>query len=134
MSVKVVGMEQVLKKLDEKFSPAKVERVKNKALKEGAKAFEMELLMGLSSYADTGATMTEVVVSTPRGMGSVKVIRIGWNGPKKRYKLVHLNEFGYTRYGKKYSPAGYGVIRTTIDKTEETYKKIVKDVMVEEMM
>ena len=134
MSVKIVGLEDVLKNLDAKFSPDKVERVKNKALRAGAKAFENELLMGLSSYSDTGATMAEVVISSPKGVGSVKVVRIGWNGPKKRYKLVHLNEFGYTRYGKKYSPAGYGVIRTTIDKTEETYKQVVKDSIVEELL
>ena len=35
-------------------------------------------------------------------------------GPTGRYRIIHLNEHGYTRNGKKYTPRGFGVIAKTI--------------------
>lgn len=134
MSVNIKGMDEVLKKLEEKFSPTKVNRVVNKALKEGGQVFEKDLKEGLSTYADTGSTVDEVVVTSPRMVNGVKVVRVGFNGRKGRYALVHLNEFGYTRFGKRHSPKGLGVIRKTIDAGESKHQEIVKKVIVSELM
>ena len=64
----------------------------------------VNLKNAVSSYRDTGKTVIEVTTGKPRLRGGVRTINVGWSGSGsgQRYRLVHLNEFGYTRYGKRY--------------------------------
>ncbi|HDZ0037534.1 TPA: hypothetical protein RRP60_002736, partial [Staphylococcus aureus] len=47
-------------------------------------------------------------------------------GPMNRKNIIHLNEHGYTRDGKKYTPRGFGVIAKTLAASERKYKEIIK--------
>ncbi|MEJ7197687.1 hypothetical protein WL333_12820, partial [Staphylococcus epidermidis] len=41
------------------------------------------------------------------------------------YRIIHLNEHGYTRNGKKYTPRGFGVIAKTLKEVESEYRNVV---------
>lgn len=126
MTVELKGLEEVLKNLEEKLGPKKVDRVVKKTLNDAGEDFRKGLAKAVSSYKDTGATEDEVVVSNARKQGGKHIVKAGWAGPKKRYKLVHLSEFGYVRWGKRYSPRGSGVIRQYIDVGGKQYELKVR--------
>ena len=87
-----------------------------------------KLKSAVSSYRDTGATVDEVTVGKPRSKGGMRTISVGWDGggSKQRYRLVHLNEFGYTRFGRSYSPRGMGKVQNAFDSAKQPMKDIEK--------
>lgn len=112
----LTGADEIMKKLEEKFNERRVASIVNSSLNEAADKYTEGLAMSIASYADTGATVSETTRSRASKKASgMRTVRVGWNGPMKRYKLIHLNEFGYTRWGKTYSPRGSGVIQGYID-------------------
>lgn len=121
MSVKVTGTNTILKNLEEKLGKQKATRVVNKTLNAAGDQMEQDVKSAVAAYADTGATVEEVVRTKSRKKDGIPSVRVGWNGPKKRYALVHLNEFGFTKNGRRITPQGYGVLRNTIDKAESAY-------------
>ncbi|MFL2076379.1 HK97 gp10 family phage protein [Marinilactibacillus psychrotolerans] len=121
MSFEIKGVEELLRKMESELGERKVSRIANKALNEAGEEFKEGLAQAVSSYKDTGATADEVVIGRASKRGGRRTVKVGWNGPKQRYKLVHLNEFGYTRWGKTYSPRGSGVIRKYIDVSGKQY-------------
>lgn len=50
---------------------------------------------------------------------------IKWEGPMNRKNIIHLNEHGYTRDGKKYTPRGFGVIAKTLNAGEFAYRQTI---------
>lgn len=121
MASSVTGTEEILKNLEAKLGQARANRIVNKALRESAKEIYDDVKSAAASYMDTGATHDEVVMSGIKGAKKgVKTIEVGFNGPKKRYALVHLNEFGYTRYGKFQRPRGMGKLQAVVTKTESS--------------
>lgn len=121
MSVKITGVEEVLDKLEKKFSQSKMTQVEKRALSVAGKLTAIRLRTAVNSYRDTGATVREVKVSTPRRKDGQVQLKIGWagDGPKQRWRIVHLNEFGYTRNGKTYAPRGLGVIKKAYDSSKD---------------
>lgn len=110
------GADEIMKKLEEKFNDRRVASIVNSSLNDAADKYVEGLAMSIASYADTGATVSETTRSRASKKASgMRTVRVGWNGPMKRYKLIHLNEFGYTRWGRTYSPRGMGVIQGYID-------------------
>lgn len=121
MTVEIRGLEELLKNMEDKLGERKVTRVVNKTLNEAGEEFKDGLAKAVSSYRDTGATEAEVVRGRSSKRGGNHTLRVGWAGPMKRYKLVHLNEFGYVRWGRRYNPRGMGVIRKYIDTSTGRY-------------
>lgn len=119
--VEVTGLTEVLNKLDEKFSPGKVARIENQALQIGGRLVAVNLKNAVAGYQDTGATLHEIVVGKSRLKAGVRTADVGWDGQgsKQRWRLVHLNEWGYTRYGKSYHPRGMGKIQQSFDESKE---------------
>lgn len=128
MSVEVRGMDEVLAKLEEKLSPSRISRVENAALKVAGRFIAVKLKRAVASYRDTGKTVAEITVGKPRMRGGVRNIKVGWSGDGsgQRFRLVHLNEFGYTRNGKSYSPRGIGKIQAVYDSSKEEVKALQK--------
>lgn len=126
MSVDVRGVDEVLAKLEEKFKPSKLAKIENEALRIAGRLMAVNLKNAVSSYRDTGKTVIEVTAGKPRLRGGVRTINVGWSGSGsgQRYRLVHLNEFGYTRYGKRYSPNGIGKIQKTFDSSKNSVKSL----------
>lgn len=121
MTVEIKKLDEVLKNMEDKLGQRKVSRIVNKTLNDAGEEFKEGLAEAVSSYQDTGATVDEVTRGRSSRRGGDYSLRVGWRGPKKRYKLVHLNEFGYVRWGRRYSPRGLGVIRNYIDSATQSY-------------
>lgn len=126
MTVELRGMEAVLKAMEKQLGERKMTRVVNKTLNDAGEEFKDGLIKAVSTYSNgskesTGATAEEVVRGRSSKRGGSHSLKVGWSGPKNRYKLVHLNEFGYVRWGRRYNPRGMGVIRKYIDSAGRTY-------------
>lgn len=120
MSVKILGESDILKNIEAKLGKAKTTRIVNKALKETGDEIVEITKAAVSSYMDTGATYDEVVRSNVKGSAlGIKEVSVGWRGDKDRWRLVHLNEFGYVRKGRFISPRGMGKVQSAADKAQQ---------------
>ncbi|RRG09491.1 MAG: hypothetical protein DUD32_04685 [Lactobacillus sp.] len=128
MSVNIKGMDEVLANMEKKLGQRAVSKYSNDALKVAGRYMAVKLKSAVGSYRDTGATVNEVTVGQPRARGGVRNIKIGWDGggSKQRYRLVHLNEFGYTRFGRSYSPRGMGKVQNAFDSAKQPMKELEK--------
>ena len=126
MSYTITGVDEVLAKLDKKFSQSKMTRIEKQALNVAGRYLSSQLRHAVSAYKDTGATVREVTFSTPRRRNGRVSLKVGWkgDGTMGRWRLVHLNEFGYTRNGKIYSPRGLGIVQKTYDANKDIVKQI----------
>ena len=128
MSISVQGQADILRALEAKLGKSRTTRVVNKALRNTGDDIVEIVKESVDYYRKTGATYDEVVKSrikvSPTG---VKGIDVGWRGDKNRWRLVHLNEFGYTRFGKYVRPRGMGAVQRAADKSKEVAIKKMKD-------
>ncbi|MGY3717187.1 hypothetical protein ACWE42_16875, partial [Sutcliffiella cohnii] len=94
MSVKIKGINQLIKNLEKRFGPENVQRISDKALIAGAEVFVKELKIQFQTFKDTGASISEITISKPLVVDGKRLIKIHWKGPKNRYRIIHLNEWG----------------------------------------
>lgn len=126
MSVEIKGMDEVLAKLDQQLGTRKVNAYSKEALTIMGRFLAIQIKNAVASYRDTGATVQEIVVSTPRKKDGTLTVKIGWDGmgSRQRWRLVHLNEFGYTRSGRTYRPRGIGKIQKAYDSNKVQAKEL----------
>ena len=128
MSVKITGEADILKNIEAKLGKAKTTRVVNKALRDTGDEIVEITKDAVSSYMDTGATYDEVVRSNVKNSAlGIKEVNVGWRGDKDRWRLVHLNEFGYVRKGRFVSPRGMGKVQGAADKAKRVAFKRMKE-------
>lgn len=127
MSADIVGVDGVIKALKAQFTSQKWNKIENKALVEGAKVVARNIATELEPFADTHASIDEIVVSKPSKKGGYKHILVGWEGPKQRYRIIHLNEFGYTKNGRYHSPRSKGAIKRAVDKAKQPFVAVVSE-------
>jgi|SRR5699024_8319997 len=127
MSVKVTGEKQLLAELEKRFGKAKMQQVTDKALDRGADVFIKELKSQIKSVKDKGYskgyTAEEIYKSEPMTMAGVRTIKIHWNGPHGRYRIIHLNEFGTV---KNPNPPLKGAIARAMRNAESAYREAIK--------
>ncbi len=124
----VTGTEEILRNLEAKLGPARTNRVVNKALRDTADEIVLFSKEAVAYYRDSGATYDEVVKGNVKGASSgIKSIDVGWKGDMSRWRLVHLNEFGYTRFGKYVRPQGMGAVQKAADKAKSAAWKNMRD-------
>ena len=111
--------------MEKKLGTKKIRKVTRDAIDEGASDVEEQLKWALLTFKDTGATVDEVVRSLASYKNYNAEAEIGWNGPKQRYRLIHLNEWGYTRNGRQIKPRGFGVITKSLKSSEKIYLNAV---------
>ncbi|MDW8515822.1 HK97-gp10 family putative phage morphogenesis protein [Priestia flexa] len=119
MSVEVTGLNQLLSTLEKKYGPAAVQRISDQALKEGAKAFVRELKLQFELFKDTGGSIEEITISKPMTIAGARTIKVHWRGPKGRYRIIHLNEWGTV---KNPNPKGKGAIARALRNAEKAYQ------------
>ena len=113
------GFDDVLRNIEARLGDAKVKRATSHALKTVADETLEEFKGALQVYKDTGATIESATAGRVTGLATgVPVVKIGF-GEGSRWRLVHLNEFGY---GKNPHPRGFGVIRRFSEANAKTYK------------
>ncbi|AQL57081.1 hypothetical protein BVH56_05530 [Abyssicoccus albus] len=122
MNVKIKGIDEVNKLLDSLFSKKEMRKIVDKGLIEGAKEIKAELINQFESFKDTGHSINEITISKPMTINGVPTISIYWSGPKNRYTIIHLNEFGTI---KNPNPRGKGAIERALSIGQEKYVETV---------
>ncbi|MEK5524140.1 hypothetical protein [Heyndrickxia sp. FSL W8-0423] len=128
MSVKITGQEKLLKELEKRFDKAKIQRISDKALLSGAKVFVKELRSQFESFKDTGASIEEITISEPMWIAGVRTIKVHWRGPKGRYRIIHLNEWGTINNP---NPPGKGAVARALKNAEKAYRSAIKNAIKE---
>ncbi|MFP7480197.1 HK97 gp10 family phage protein [Terribacillus saccharophilus] len=124
MSVKIQGFEKMMRQLEDRFGPGRMQRISDQALKAGAQVYVKELKSQLETFRDTGATVDEVTISeTYTDTNGNRTIKIHWKGPKDRFRIIHLNEWGTV---KNPNPAGKGAIARSLQSAKAAYRKTIK--------
>lgn len=138
-NVEVTGLDELLKKLDEKFNTHRIAEIETAALKVSSQTAVVYLKNAVSAYEDTGQTVDEVTAGATVRKGGMREINVGWSGSGTRWRLVHLNEWGYTPHGVFaghtnastikghlgfYAPRGYGVIQKTFERMREPIQRL----------
>ena len=124
-NVQFQGVTETIQALEKKLGTKKIRKVTRDAIDEGASDVEEQLKWALLTFKDTVATVDEVVRSLASYKNYNAEAEIGWNGPKQRYRLIHLNEWGYTRNGRQIKPRGFGVITKSLKSSEKIYLNAV---------
>lgn len=117
MSISVQGQADILRALEAKLGKSRTTRVVNKALRNAGERNKKIVQKAVSSYIDTGKTHELVISSGVKS--NPKRVETGW-ASKERAPIVHLNEFGYTRFGKYVRPRGMGKLQAATDEIKAT--------------
>lgn len=129
---KVDGFDELEKSLKQ-LGENEIIKLEKKALSTAAPIIKDEIYDALTTFKDLGYTRDELTVGTPIKDNYGVRVRIGWQGPHERYRLVHLNEFGYSKNGKTYKPRGLGKIQKAYITTEPKFIEKVTNTLREEI-
>ncbi|MCJ0960353.1 hypothetical protein [Staphylococcus haemolyticus] len=128
MSVTIKGDKEIITYLENKYGKSATKRITDFALTKGGQKVVQIIKNNIDSFKDTGESVKETKVSKPMTINGVRTVKIHWRGPKKRYRIIHLNEYGhYDRSGKWVNTAGKGVIENAMREGRETYFRTVKE-------
>ncbi|MDU9304417.1 hypothetical protein PQ701_04170 [Staphylococcus coagulans] len=128
MSVEVKGIPELQRQLERRFGKEAMRIKSDRALETASDFVENTLKKEFESFKDTGASIDEMKRTKPHTnlSSNERVVEIKWVGPMNRKNIIHLNEHGYTRDGKKYTPKGFGVIAKTLSASKSHYREIIK--------
>ncbi|PTO36882.1 hypothetical protein C6P52_13280 [Enterococcus mundtii] len=124
-NVEMKGVQETIDALENKFGEKKTKTLIKKAINTGAEKVERKLQTDMLVFKDKGYTIDEVVRKNAAYKNHKAQAEIGWNGPHQRYRLIHLNEWGYTRNGRQIKPRGFGVITKSLKNSEPVYFETV---------
>lgn len=123
LNVKVNGVDEINRELERRLGGKSMERILDKALREGARTVKTELVKQFEGFADKRHSINEMVISKPMTLNGTRTVVIYWSGPKNRYTIIHLNEFGTI---KNPSPRGKGAIERALRAGQSEYLRVVK--------
>ena len=130
MTVTVKGDKEIIAYLEKKYGKSATKRITDFALTKGGQKVAQIIKNNMKSFKDTGESVEETTVSKPMMINGVRTVKIHWRGPKQRYRIIHLNEYGhFDRAGKWVNTAGKGVIENAMREGRETYFRTVKEEM-----
>jgi HK97 gp10 family phage protein len=124
MSVKIDGADQLIRELEKRYGKQAMQEKVDRALLKGAEVFKEVLIREFNRFADTGASRDEITLSEPMYYGGKRTIRVHWRGPKERYRIIHLNEFGTV---KNPNPPGKGAVAKAQRSAEEAYRRVIRE-------
>lgn len=128
MTISVKGDKEIIAYLEKNFGKSATKRITDFALTKGGQKVVQIIKRDMGSFKDTGESVSETSLSKPMTIGGVRTVKVHWRGPKQRYRIIHLNEFGhYDRSGKWVNTAGKGVIERAMREGRETYFRTVKE-------
>ncbi len=130
MTVTVKGDKEIIAYLEKKYGRSATKRITDFALTKGGQKVVQIIKNNMKSFKDTGESVEETTVSKPMTINGVRTVKIHWRGPKQRYRIIHLNEYGhFDRAGKWVNTADKGVIENAMREGRETYFRTVKEEM-----
>lgn len=130
IKITVDGVDELNNELEKRFGQENLTRVVDVALTAGAKVIKKELEKNFETFKQTGASRDEITISKPMTLNGVRSILIHWSGPKKRYSIIHLNEFGTI---KNPSPRGKGAVERAIRSGQDEYFRVIKRELVKQL-
>ena len=130
MTITMKGDEEIIAYLEKNYGKSATKRITDFALTKGGQKVVQIIKNNMKSFKDTGESVEETTVSKPMTINGVRTVKIHWRGPKQRYRIIHLNEYGhFDRSGKWVNTAGKGVIENAMREGRETYFRTVKEEM-----
>lgn len=127
----IKGFEELEAKLREKFSEARVKSIEGKALRNAADEAVVDLKSTLSQFANSGDTVEGVVRGNVSRASGFPMVKIGNSG--NHWRLVHLENNGFTRNGKSYRYKSFGALQkfanTQGNKFVESAQKDLKELI-----
>lgn len=123
MSVNISGIRQLERELLRRFGSNRTQQIVDIALLAGANVFVQELKRQFESFKDTGASISEITISQPTTVGGARTVKVHWKGPKGRYRVIHLNEWGTVNNP---NPEGKGAIARALRNAEQAYRNAIK--------
>ncbi|MFO3694438.1 hypothetical protein WER97_12105 [Staphylococcus felis] len=123
MAIKIKGMKELERELENRYGKAKMKRIVDESLIIGGNVIVQKIKSNFEEFKDTGASKAEVTLSKPFTLNGVRTIKIHWKGPKERYRIIHLNEFGTI---KNPNPRGKGAVERALRSGKEAYFQAVK--------
>lgn len=128
MSLKVTGMRELEKQIEQKLGHAKMREIQDEALKDGGQVILKMIKAEQSKYADTGATVNEATLSVPMWIKGERIVKIHWKGSMERYRIIHLQERGFwTKDGSYYNPKSKGALQRVMQRGRAAYFQSVHD-------
>lgn len=125
--VEVNGVQELNDRLEARFGKVALQRIVDKALLAGAGVIKRELESSFQSFKDTGASIREITISEPMTLNGIRTVAIYWSGPRERYSIIHLNEFGTIKNPR---PRGKGAIERAMRAGQEAYFNAVQKELV----
>jgi hypothetical protein len=126
MSVEIQGLSELLTDLDRRLGPQRTQQISDLALKQASRIFESALKSEFQTFKDTGASHDEITFTEPYDKDGARTITVHWKGPKGRYRVIHLNEFGTV---KNPNPPGKGAIARALLTSESAFKAEIRRVL-----
>lgn len=130
MSVKIKGIEGVTDKVHQEIQNL-ISKTETECLLKGAEVVKTAIIKEFGKFKDTGASINEIKISKPIKFNNKSKVTLYWDRPNKRYKIIHLNEYGYTKHGKKKAskikPRGFGAIQRALLLSRNNYKDAVSN-------
>lgn len=130
MTITMKGDKEIIAYLEKNYGKSATKRITDFALNKGGQKVVQIIKNNMKSFKDTGESVEETTVSKPMTINGVRTVKIHWRGPKQRYRIIHLNEYGhFDRSGKWVNTAGKGVIENAMSEGREKYFRTVKEEM-----
>ena len=130
MNMTLKGDKEIIAYLETKYGKSAMKRITDFALTKAGNKVVSIIKGNMKSFEDTGESVEETTLSKPMTIKGVRTVKIHWRGPKQRYRIIHLNEYGhFDRSGKWVNTAGKGVIENAMREGRETYFRTVKEEM-----
>ncbi|UXR32310.1 MULTISPECIES: hypothetical protein [Staphylococcus] len=123
VNVELKSMKKLERELESRYGKAKMKRIVDESLKVGGKVIVENIKRNFEDFKDTGASKAEVKLSAPFTSNGVRIIKIYWKGPKNRWRIIHLNEFGTI---KNPNPRGKGAVERAMRSGQEAYVQAIK--------
>lgn len=130
MTMTLKGDKEIIAYLETKYGKSAMKRITDFALTKAGNKVVSIIKGNMKSFEDTGESVEETTLSKPMTIKGVRTVKIHWRGPKQRYRIIHLNEYGhFDCSGKWVNTAGKGVIENAMREGRETYFRTVKEEM-----
>ena len=100
MSVKIKGIEGVTDKVHQEIQNL-ISKTETECLLKGAEVVKTAIIKEFGKFKDTGASINEIKISKPIKFNNKSKVTLYWDGPNKRYKIIHLNEYVITKKVKR---------------------------------
>lgn len=123
MSVNISEIRQLERELMRRLGSQRTQQVVDRALLLGANVFVRELKQQFETFKGTGGSIEEITISEPMTVSGARTVQIYWKGPKDRYRIIHLNEWGTVNNP---NPRGKGAIARAMRNATESYRNVVK--------